>query len=636
MCGIAGLFDVKGCKIENLSKKLDVMNFLQSHRGPDDQSTWRHKEEFIGFAHKRLSVIDIANGCQPMKDDNGNCIVFNGEIYNFKDIRKELGEENFNTNSDTEVILKSYAKWGTRCLEKFRGMFAFTLWDEKNRILFCARDRFGIKPFYYTEYKNIFLFASEAKALLPFVDRIETDLDGFKDYLTFQFCLDGKSLFKGIKELLPAHYILIKEKDIQCFRYWQVFYDIDFNHTAKYFSEETENLFAESIKYHKVSDVPIGGYLSGGLDSSIVNLNASAGIENQFAAFNGRFTEYEGFDESDYAQKLADFCGFNLLFLDIKSSDFIENIKNVVYHLDYPVAGPGSFPQFMLSSFVKKHRKVMLGGQGADEIFGGYARYMIAYFEQCIKGAIEGTLNNGNFVVTYESIIPNLKTLQKYKPLLKEFWAEGLFDDMDKRYFRLISRNNTLNEEIIWEELGSYSPYETFLNIFRAENVGKESYFDRMTHFDFKTLLPALLHVEDRMSMAFGVESRVPFLDHKLVEFSATVPSDIKFKNGELKHLLKIALGQNLPDIIKNRKDKMGFPVPLVKWMNKELKEFLHDVFSSKTASTRPFINNRKVLKSISQESEFGRKVWGLLCLELWQEQFHDREHYFKSLIKEV
>lgn len=635
MCGIAGLFDFKHQRIQNLAIKLDAMNSLQSHRGPDDQNTWKHKEEFIGFAHKRLSVIDITNGRQPMKDDNGNCIVFNGEIYNFKDIRKELGEEIFNTNSDTEVILKSYAKWGTRCLEKFRGMFAFTLWDEKNSILFCARDRFGIKPFYYTVYKNIFLFASEAKALLPFIDRIETDMDGFKDYLTFQFCLDGKSLFKGIKELLPAHYMTIGNSTTQISRYWQLYFNIDFDHTEKYFSEMTENLFTQSIDYHKVSDVKIGGYLSGGLDSSLVSLFASKGIENDYIGFNGRFSEFQDYDESPYARNLAEFSGFDLLHIDISSDDFIDNIEKVIYHLDYPVAGPGSFPQFMVSSVVNKHRKVVLGGQGADEIFGGYARYLMAYFEQCIKSAIDGTLNNGNFIVTYESIIPNLKTLRQYKPLFKEFWAEGLFDDMDSRYFRLVNRKNTLKGEINWKNLGDYSPYETFLKIFRADNVGKESYFDKMTHFDFKTLLPALLHVEDRMSMAFGVESRVPFLDHKLVEFVATAPSNVKFKDGELKHLLRTSIGKGLPPIIKNRKDKMGFPVPLVNWMKNELKAYFLDIFTSEAASHRPHVDNSRVISSFSDEREFGRKIWGLLCIELWQKQFHDRENYFKKLIKE-
>ena len=186
----------------------------------------------------------------------------------------------------------------------------------------------------------------------------------------------------------------------------------------------------------------------------------------------------------------------------------------------------------MVSGLAAKQRKVLLGGQGGDEIFGGYARYLIAYFEQCIKGAIDGTMHTGNFVVTYESIIPNLTALANYKPLLKEFWRDGLFDELDARYFRLINRAPDLGDEIDWSQLGDYSPYESFREIFHGSNVGKESYFDSMTHFDFKTLLPALLQVEDRVSMAHGLESRVPFLDHPLVELAATVPADVKFKDG--------------------------------------------------------------------------------------------------------
>ena len=227
--------------------------------------------------------------------------------------------------------------------------------------------------------------------------------------------------------------------------------------------------------------------------------------------------------------------------------------------------------------------KVVLGGQGGDEIFGGYARYLLAYFEQCIKAAIDGTMHDGNFVVTYESIIPQLGTLREYKPLMQEFWREGLFADLDARYFRLINRAPDLGGAIDWDVLGDYSPFETFETIFRADNVRKESYFDLMTHFDFKTLLPALLHVEDRVSMAHGLESRVPFLDTEVVEFAATMPADVKFKDGNLKHALKEAMRDVLPPAIVDRRDKMGFPVPLAEWINGELRDFVLDAFSGRT-----------------------------------------------------
>ena len=216
--------------------------------------------------------------------------------------------------------------------------------------------------------------------------------------------------------------------------------------------------------------------------------------------------------------------------------------------MDYPAAGPGSFPQYMVSQAAAEQVKVILGGQGGDEIFGGYTRYLIAYFEQCIKGAIEGTLHDGNFVVTYESIIPNLVALRNYKPMLRDFWREGLFEDLDARYFRLINRSHHIEEEVDVAALGDYSPFETFREIFNGENVGHEAYFDKMTHFDFKTLLPALLQVEDRVSMAHGLESRVPLLDHRLIELAATIPADVKFKDGEMKHVFKRALGPIVPE----------------------------------------------------------------------------------------
>ena len=274
---------------------------------------------------------------------------------------------------------------------------------------------------------------------------------------------------------------------------------------------------------------------------------------------------------------------------------------------------------------------MVLGGQGGDEIFGGYARYLIAYFEQCIKGAIEGTLNNGNFVVTYESIIPNLATLEQYKPLLKQFWSSGLFDSINKRYFDLVNRAPNLQKEIRWNNLKKSSTYDEFLNIFLGKNVGHESYFDLMTHFDFKTLLPALLHVEDRMSMAHGLESRVPFLDHKLIELAATIPADIKFKNGELKRLLVRAFDQILPSSITERKDKMGFPVPLNDWMQGELKEFICGIFEHGRDKDRAFFNSEVILENLSKEGKFSRKIWGLLSLEIWMQQFHDRAKEFKK-----
>jgi asparagine synthase (glutamine-hydrolysing) len=633
MCGIGAILNLQGKPVPALEARLACINDLLRHRGPDGEGIWRHDRGHVGFAHRRLEIIDLETGAQPMTDQRGNWITYNGELYNYLELRSELGPGEFRTTSDTEVVLRAYGRWGPRALEKLRGMYAFAVWDEREQRLFCARDRFGIKPLYYAVVDGVFMCASEAKALLPFVPSVETDLEGLRDYLVFQFCLDGKTLFKGIRELLPGHTLTVESGAIRVERYWEVQYEPDFDHTERYFIDRLRTILDDSVSLHLRADVPVGAYLSGGLDSSIVASLAARSVGSDFKAFTGRFTQSPEYDESAYARELARRDGFELHELELGASDFVDNIHKVIYHLDYPVAGPGSFPQYMVSALARTHMKVVLGGQGGDEIFGGYARYLLAYFEQCIKAAIDGTMHDGNFVVTYESIIPNLETLREYKPLMQEFWRDGLFADLDRRYFRLIDRAPSLRDAIAWPVLGDYSPFETFSAIFRADNVGKKSYFDSMTHFDFKTLLPALLHVEDRVSMAHGLESRVPLVDHEVVEFAARFPADVKFRNGELKHALKRSADDILPASILERKDKMGFPVPLGEWLHGELSEFVQDTFASQAARGRAYLDPRFDFEAlIRQEGKFGRNLWALLSLELWHQQFHDRAAQWSSL----
>ncbi len=633
MCGIAGIFNLNFHPVNNISRYLKVMDEIQKHRGPDGTGYFTNEKNFLGFAHQRLSIIDLATGDQPMTAASGNTICYNGEIYNYLELKKELNGYDFKTTSDTEVILAAYEKWGEDCVNHLRGMFSFAIWNEKEQTMFIARDRFGIKPLYYTIQDNTFYFASEVKTLLPFIKEVKINPTALKDYLYFQLYLGDYTLIENITELQPAHRITIKDGKLNISKYWEVYYNLDFGHTANYFAERLHELVYESVQLHTRSDVPIGSYVSGGIDSSIIASVASKTSQNKspYLGFTGKFTYSDAYDESFYARKLAEKANIGLHEVDITSTDFVNTIEKVIYHLDYPVAGPGSFPQYHVSKLAAQHRKVVLGGQGGDEIFGGYTRYLVAYFEQCIKGAIDNTLSGGNFVVTYESIIPNLVSLQNYKPMLKEFFKDGLFDPIDQRYFRLINRAPDLKNEIKWEELGGYTPFTSFANIFNGANVGKESYFDKMTHFDFKTLLPALLQVEDRMSMAHGLESRVPFLDHPLVEFAATMPADIKFKDGTLKMILTNTMRNELPTEILQRTNKMGFPVPLNEWLGKELKEFINDIFGSEKAKTRGYFNNEEIMKGIKTESKFGRKVWGLLSLELWHKQFYDQHQIFKN-----
>lgn len=635
MCGIAGQISLDGREIQTLTDKLKAMSGLISHRGPDGSGLWQSENNQTGLAHRRLAIIDLSEaGAQPMRACNDSVITFNGEIYNYPEIRDALRHHwQFQTQTDTECILAAYAHYGDNCLKQLRGMFAFALWDEKRKRLFCARDRFGIKPFYYAVVNDVLYFASEAKALLPFLQNIATNEAAFGEYLTFQYTIGEKTLFDGIYQLLPGHALAVENGRVKVWRYWDVSYEIDYEHSPKYFHNRLRELLEESIELHGRSDVPVGSYVSGGIDSSLIYRLAQSNASSSPLGFHGRFTEYAGYDESSYAYEAAKHAGGELRCIDIKAKDFRNEIQKVIYHLDFPVAGPGSFAQYMVSKLASQHVKVILGGQGGDEIFGGYARYVVAYFEQCIKAAIDGQSGNGNFVVTLESIVPNLGLLREYKPLIRQFWSEGLFGLMDERYFRLVDRSTDMKDEIDWSALNSSQVFSDFAKIFNnPSNVKKEAYFDKMTHFDFKCLLPALLQVEDRMSMAHGLESRVPLLDHPLIEFAATVPADMKFEGGNMKHLLKKVFASEIPNAVLNRRDKMGFPVPLKEWFDVELKEFVLDTFSTMAGKHRPFINSKAVLANFGSEARFSRKAWGLLSLELWHQQFHDKAAEWRKI----
>lgn len=637
MCGIAGFISLPGTPLRDAKPSLEAMGRLIAHRGPDGFGLWTDDTQRVGLVHRRLSVIDLSSaGQQPMRAPNGTVISYNGEIYNFIELRDQLSNHwTFQSRSDTEVILAAYDRWGEDCVEHLRGMFAIAIWDERKKKLFAARDRFGIKPFHYTVQNGVLYFASEAKALLPFLKEIDTDTDALSEYLTFQYTIGEKTLFRDIFALLPGHVLRVENGSFSKRRYWDVQYEVDFDHSPGYFERRFTELLSDSMRVHLRSDVPVGGYVSGGLDSSLIALLAAKLDHRSRDAFHGRFLEYPGYDESQYATAVAELADMSLHMVDITAEDFRTHIGNVIYHLDFPVAGPGSFPQYMVSALAAKHLKVVLGGQGGDELLGGYSRYLVAYLEQSIKAAIDGTYRNGNYVVTIESIVPNLGMLREYKPMIKEFWREGLFDELDQRYFRLIDRSTDMVGEVDWSALNKSGVFESFRAIFNnQDNVRKEAYFDKMTHFDFKCLLPALLHVEDRMSMAHGLESRVPLLDHPLVEFLATVPADVKFMGGQMKHLMKSTYQETLPKALLERRDKMGFPVPLKEWFDGDLKDFVLGIFSEQRSKHRPFFNSDVVVSSFGSQSRFSRKTWGLLSLELWHQRFHDRAAEFRAMVK--
>jgi asparagine synthase (glutamine-hydrolysing) len=606
MCGIAGIFYRDTQKYVDQSLVKNITHTLH-HRGPDDEGYYIKKN--IGLGHKRLSIIDLETGHQPISNEEGSLwIIFNGEIYNYIELRSELLAKGhrFKTHSDTEVILHLYEEYDTECLNRLNGMFAFAIWDDKKKEVFCARDHFGIKPFYYYFDNEKFIFASEIKALLVHPDlkaKTAVNEPAIHEYITLQFCLGQHTLFKDIYKLLPGNYLRINKSawSEKQHSYWQLNFKVDTHHTEDYYADKLLLLLEDSIRLQLRSDVPLGAHLSGGLDSSTVVCMAASLLGKSIKTFTGGFKESMDYDETPYAKLVSDYTGTEYFEIFPNAHDFIESLPKLIYAMDEPVAGPGLFPQYFVSKLASENVKVVLGGQGGDEIFGGYARYLVAYLEQCIKGAIFETQEEGEYVVTLESIIPNLNLLQNYRPMLQQFWKSGVFEPMDKRYFQLIDRSGDLN---------IYS---------------QDFNFNKMTHFDMKTLLPALLQVEDRTSMAVSLESRVPLLDYRIVQLIASMPPTMKFKAGQAKHIFKESIQNVIPSEILNRKDKKGFPVPLTEWYKGPIKEFVLDHLSSPKFQQRGIYDSNKIKHLLDREEKFGRQIWGLLCLELWYESFIDK-----------
>jgi asparagine synthase (glutamine-hydrolysing) len=629
MCGICGIYHLDQARQVN-EKKLQIMARTLRHRGPDDEGFYLAGN--LGLGHQRLSIIDISPlGHQPMANEDGQLwIVYNGEIYNYLELRQQLiGKgHKFRSHSDTEVILHLYEEEGPACVHRLNGMFAFVIWDQRERTLFAARDRFGIKPFYYFFQENTFAFASEIKALFKIdILRPELNPDGLMDYLTFQFCLADKTLFQNIYKLLPGHTLLLKPDGIlNIQQYWDLDFTIDVDHTEEYFQHRLLRLLEDSVRIQLRADVPVGAHLSGGLDSSTVTCLAASLLESPLHNFSGGFSDGKQYDETHYARLVAQQVGtiHHEVFLTV--DDFIEVIPRLIYFMDEPAAGPGLFPQFFVSELASRHVKVVLGGQGGDEIFGGYTRYLIAYLEECIRGGIEGTQQDQKYVVTFESILPNLRQLQGYQSLLRYFWQDGLFDPPDLRYFRLIDRSNDLRDLIspdLFVHRNGYNSFETYKQLFNEGEIG--SYINRMTRFDLKTLLPALLHVEDRTSMAVSLESRVPLLDHRIVELVASMPPMVKYRGGRSKHIFRQVVQHIVPPEVYQRQDKMGFPVPLSEWYRQgPVRDFVRETLLGAKAQRRGIFQANKIEPLLDSERAYGRGVWGLLSLELWMQAFFD------------
>lgn len=625
MCGFAAIIPLDGSTVEPYV--LAAMSESIAHRGPDGSG--EAMAAGVGLAHRRLAIIDPAGGAQPMTRREVT-LAYNGALYNDAEMRMELQAAGwgFDTTSDTETLCAAISHEWHGALPKLNGMFAFVAVDSRRRRVLAARDHVGIKPLYWTRTANAILLASEIKALLahPGVTRTVND-DALEDYLTFQFVLGDATLFRGIRRIRPGSWLEVDLDSgvVSHGHWWSPSWEVDERRDAREVVEELRALVDDSVHRQLRSDVPLGSYLSGGLDSSLVTSIAARHLGDGLPVFTGAFDEGASFDERVYARQVAVAARATMHEVLPTQSDFVELLPGLIRQMDEPVAGPGLFPQYVVARNAARHVKVMLGGQGGDEVFGGYARYLVAYLEQALKGAIHESNDEGEHIVSLASLVPHLPHLRAYGPMLQRFWRDGLFEAMDRRYFRLIDRSESALTLLSADRRATFDGDAVFARFAKAFNApDTKSYLSRMTHFDLTESLPALLQVEDRVSMAVGIESRVPLLDPRIISRIASLSPSLKFNGGEPKHLLRrVAQGQ-VPHAIMQRRDKMGFPVPMHRWRSGVAGAFMADVVLSDNARNRGVFDRVSMIRQLESDEPFDRKLWGALSLELWFSAWFD------------
>ena len=618
MCGICGIYnlDKRPVKESSILRMRDIM----SYRGPDDKGMIIRGE--LGLGHRRLSIIDLSHAAhQPFtNEDNNLWLVFNGCIYNYKELRHELeltGRHRFKSNSDTEVIIHAYEEWAEGCLKKFIGMFAFAIYDTKLKRLFLARDPFGIKPLYYAKLGNSFVFASEIKSIMQYNKNKSLNLEAIADYLTFQYTLGDKTFFKGVKKLLPGHFMFITESGLTSKKYWDITFNIDFKKSPQDFKKELLFLLEDSIRLQTRSDAPLGAHLTGGIDTAAIVCLASNFINHPLKTFIAGFKEGGVYDDTSWGRITSEFANTKHFEIFPSHEDFKTYFSSIIWHLDEPVAGSGIFGQYMVAKLASKKVKVVLGGQGADEMIGGYARYYLLYLDRLLKNDIIG--KSENLSLSKDALLHNFGQLKEYHLLTTDFLQDRTGSLADERYFKLIKRCDDLDSTLtprIMKELNGYSPFLAFKQIFNKDN--NIDLLDKVLYYEIKAWLPALLQVEDRLSMAFSLESRVPFLDCRIANLLFSMPVDIKFNGGRMKYILREAIKGVIPEKIRRRNDKIGFPVPITQWFKSPLDDFVKDLLLSKKSRNREIFNQESVEKAINNNSEFNRELWGFICLEAW------------------
>ena len=629
MCGIAGkLYLDPGHVVKKPQVKamIDVL----AHRGPDGSGIWCDRN--VGLGHRRLSIIDLrAIANQPMGNEDGSLwITYNGEVYNFRDLRGELESLGhvFRTQSDTEVILHAYEQYGEGCLDRLRGMFAFAIWDRRSDTLFLARDRVGKKPLFYYHGPNCFLFASEAKAILqdPAVP-IEPNLEAIHHFLTLQYIPAPLTAFRGIKKLPPAHWLRVRNGQVKLIRYWKLRYTPKRSGRAKDLIAELLWQIAEAVRIRLVSDVPLGAFLSGGIDSSAVVAYMAQQTDRPVRTFSVGFDQAE-FDERRFAKMVAKQFGTDHTELVVNPSA-VDLLPRLVWHYDEPFGDSSAIPSYCISELTRQHVTVVLNGDGGDESFAGYPRYVVN------RRAYRGELVPLPLRRLCAAAIRRLPDAWGCRQPLRKLHAvaEAMALSPERRYAMWIAHLNPEARSNLYSPdfraaMADVDVEGLFVRAFQESDA--EDWTDATLDTDVNLYLPEDLLVKmDRASMAHSLEARSPLLDHVLMEFAASLPADMKLWGSQKKLILRQALRGLIPDAILDR-PKMGFTAPIRVWFRGELREMAQDLLLSTQAMARGYFRRRSVERLLGDhatgKADLAEQLWDLLVLEIWHRKFIDGE----------